>query len=354
MVEKAITKKEVAKALNLDRTTVSKVLNDTPNTRISESTRNRVLKAAKRLGYTPHELPGSYKNRFLDNLVGILGLNSGKGFAGDEFFGRAIRAIQLAAQKDSYAPIFFDQGVHDLEKFITKENIKGLLLWQVYNRDVLEVLQTVNIPSVLVGQDANGKDCISVQVNNFQGSAKAIEYLSSLGHKKIAFIASQRGSFKHPDFLDRLRGYKYAIERANIGLDPNFIIWEELPSGCQENHPAFACGYKILQKLIADNRLPTAIFAVNDYLALGAMKALTENALGVPEDVSIIGFDNIEWASHTMPPLTTLDGQIEQVCSVAVEKLDVLLKKGGDGLCSTVLEPKLITRGSTEKNQKLD
>jgi len=314
--------------------TVSRALAGKPD--VSLETRTRVLEVAERLGYRPNRL--------------ARGLRSNKTFAigvivtdiANPFFAELVKGVEEAARQNGYSIILEDTG-EDPEKearaiqVMLAERVDGLLLTPVQSKKetVEEVLKS-KFPLVLMGRYFPDLEAPYIVSDDFQGAILATKHLIELGHRKIAHVA---GPLHISSAQDRLSGYKRALKEHGIPAREEFIL-----TGAVTLRDGYAAG----QELLKLKRLPTAVFAYSDLVAIGLMQALMEEEVEIPGDVSLVGYDDIEFSAYTKVPLTTVRIPKRTLGQRAVEMLLEILRDG-DLLdkCGQKLQVELIIRSST-------
>jgi LacI family transcriptional regulator len=201
--------------------------------------------------------------------------------------------------------------------------------------DYVSALMGRNFPFVLIDHQGTGKDCPAVGATNWQGAYNATEYLIKLGHKRIGFIT---GSMDLGCAGDRLEGYRAAMRTHHIDQEKELIY---------EGDFVQKDGYTGATALLELPNPPTAIFASNDVMAMGAMDAVRNRGLRIPDDISILGFDNIPQSAMVFPPLTTVQQPLEQMGRVATQMLLGILKDPEKEHGRIELPTELILREST-------
>lgn len=322
---------DVAKRAGLSVVTVSRVLNRVPSVR--EKNREKVLQAMKELDYQPNAAARSLAM----GKTGIIGLTLTT--LNDSVFDAIVKEIGDRLAERGYFLALSIAGDDD-EPFhrslFQEDRVDGVILLSPTREDeyVME-LKRKKIPFVLLDNQLRGSPAPSVIVDNFRGGYEAARHLIDLGHTRIAHIAG-------PDvFLsstERERGFRAALEKA--GLEP-FAI--------ERGSFEISSGYAIARRWIEEERLPTAVFAADDHLALGVVDAMKGEGIRVPEELSIVGFDDQVMASQFRPGLTTVRQPAERIGSSGVD----LLLKWIDGTSrrnvTVLLEPELIVRESTAR-----
>jgi LacI family transcriptional regulator len=305
---RGVTIVDVARASGVSYTTVSRVLSGYEF--VSETARSRVMKAVEDLGYVANLQARSLKGG-RSQIIGLLVPNLDNGYVGtitqgiDQELARANYDLMLYTShrrpgKESFYVSAIANGLTD-----------GLLLVApLFLATYLDALREQNYPYVLIDQADATENSSVVEATNWQGAYEATHYLIQLGHTRIAFI---KGSTAVRSAIDRLRGYKAALADCDIPVREDLVIEGDFQQ---------QTGYENTKSLLrsADPR-PTAIFASNDLSAFGAMDAARECGLRIPDDISIIGFDDIPQASFVYPKLTTVHQPLEQMGQIAAKML---------------------------------
>ena len=326
-----VTIRDVARASRVSVATVSRVFNESP--RVSETTRLRVVKAAARLGYWPSGIARSLiTNR--THALGVL-LPDLHG----EFFSEVIRGIDSAARQRRLHLLVssYGAGPHDLLSALraVRGRVDGLIV-MAPDLGVSEALQRGGAggPTVLLNpeRDVPGRDSISIA--NFEGAHAVVGHLLALGRRRVATI---RGPEQNIDARQRLEGYRAALLEA--GLEPSEEL--EVRGNFTERS-----GYEGALELLERRPRPTAIFAANDHMAVGVLGALQDSHVRAPEDVAVVGFDDIPMARYLTPPLTTVHVDMTRLGQRAVEMLlEPGLAKDGEGR-REILPTTLVIRSS--------
>jgi len=285
------TIRDVARASRVSVATVSRVFNDHP--RVSETTRERVVAAANRLGYWPNGTARSLiTNR--THALGVL-LPDLHG----EFFSEVIRGIDLAARQQRLHLMVssFTASPEDLTSVLraVRGRIDGLIV-MTPDVDASEALRqgAGAIPTVLLNPEVQVMGCDSISIANFEGAHAMVRHLITLGHRRIATVAGPAGNI---DAHQRLQGYRAALDDAGIEREPAL----EAQGNFTESS-----GYEAATLLLKQRPHPTAVFVANDHMAVGVLGALQDAAIKVPTDMAVAAFDDIPLARYLTPPLTTV------------------------------------------------
>lgn len=300
------TIRDVARAAGVSVATVSRVLNN--HARVRSETRTRVTAAALALDYTPNEVARS----LITNRTHAFGVLLPDLYG--EFFSEVLRGVDLRARRDGFH-LLVSSSHADGEDLVgalrsMRGRIEGLIV-MAPDVDTAALVQAagVDIPLVLLDPGVRAVNCDSISIDNAAGARTAVEHLLGLGHRRIATIT---GPVQNADARQRLAGYRRALEEHGIAVDAAFETAGDF------TEPS---GYAAVARLLELRPRPTAIFAANDYMAIGAMSALTQAGLRIPEDVAVVGFDDIAMARYLNPPLTTVNVDLLDLGARAVQRL---------------------------------
>ena len=343
-----VTIRDVAKESGFSSTTVSIVLNDAPLARyIPPVTKKRIERAAEKLGYRPNQFARALRSK-RSHTVGVMVFDMT-----DPYCTLVLRGIENSLYQASYLPILTD--VHNersrFERYLEMlldRRIEGLVVlanWLFLDINLLADLEKSSIPTAIIGCELKGDSMSSVIVDNEVGGSIALEHLYSLGHRKIAFI---RGPKTLADSAPRWRGVRNCAKASGLALDPKLAV--DLP---ESRNPisSFQMGQKLTEDLLKQNRPFTALLAFDDMTALGAIRALARSGRRVPEDCSVIGFDDVAASALCTPALTTVRQPMESMgsdaVSVVLEGIKSVLEKREVGAHHRKVAPELVVREST-------
>ncbi|HPF39980.1 MAG TPA: LacI family DNA-binding transcriptional regulator [Phycisphaerae bacterium] len=300
---KAVSIKDVARESNASLTTVSLVLNNRDG-RISRATRERVLDAVERLGYRPSRLAQSLQSQ-RSGFLGILVPQLRHAFA-DVYFGELISAIQETAGENDYKIILdvanprYLERSHHLELF-RRHYVDGLLCLGVTNNDTYLADFSEDQPVIVVNNRVSGVDLDFVQCDYSEAGRIAAKHLCELGHKKIGYI---HGATEVQTTADLRDGFEEVLDQLKLPLPE---------SRAEDGLYTEEGGAKAAIALLTREPTITAIFAGNDKMAIGAISGLKRIGMRVPDDVSVIGCDDVHQAEYCDPPLTTIHTPIYEV-----------------------------------------
>lgn len=332
---KKVTIVDVAAEAGVSFGTVSRVINN--DVHVKDETRKRVLDTMSRLKFVANRQARSLAGG-KTNTIGLLVPDLGTGYIGE-----IIRGIDSVIGEAD-----FDLMLYTTHRKATKEvgyvnnliqgMVDGLLLVLPRNPiDYVDFLSSRNFPFVLIDHQGTGEECPAIGSTNWQGAYQATNYLIQLGHRRIGFIT---GWLDLGCAVDRLEGFKAALKNNRIPLMNDLIF---------EGTFAQLDGYAGANKFLGLKKPPSAIFASNDVMAMAAMDAAREKGMRIPEDISIIGFDDIPQASLVRPALTTIRQPLEQMGRTAAQVLLDIIRDPNNSYKRIELPTELIIRDSTTK-----
>lgn len=325
-----VTLEMVANFCGVSASTVSRILNGTAQ--VSQQKRDAVQRAIAELGFTPNPVArGLAGGRTLSVGVISQAIDS-------PYYGVALRGIEEELDQAGYSALFVSSRWDALEEkrcidMLLARRVDGLIILTGRLSDTELRKLTKVLPVVVTGRNATGPGLYSLNFDNFEGARLATEHLLTLGHRHIAFI---QGDPVHPDALERLKGYRAALQSAGVPINPALII----PGKYVEES-----GRVAVTTLLKTQEPFTAIFAANDQMAIGAALELHVNGLHVPDDVSLVGFDDQAAAAHTIPPLTTVAQGTYELGRLSAQCLLKLLL--GETPTAELPRPRLVLRQST-------
>jgi LacI family transcriptional regulator len=326
--------KQIAEKAGVSRTTVSFVLNNTPDKNIPTTTRERVLKIANELGYFQ-------AMQHQTHTVGFAIRQIGEQIAQDALLGEVLSGLSNALEPYGYHVVFFPlppQNEIPYLDLILNYGPSGLVLSGPLTKDdkILQTLSQENMPIVILGQ-VPSPEVYCVDVDNTYGARMAVNHLIELGHRRIAMITN--APLDYTASVDRLSGYKQTL--ANYG-----ILYDESLVRC--GHFTSESGFEAMQDILNNvSEPPTAVFVASDVVALGAMQAVRDSGLRIPDDISFVGFDDIPLARYLDPPLTTVRIFAYDEGKYAGDVLMRLLNRDGRIPRRTLLDSELKIRQST-------
>ncbi len=318
--------KAVAEHSKVSIATVSRVINNDP--KVSRETVLKVQASIAALEYKPNRV--AQRLRSSNSKTKLLGLIIPD--IQNPFFVDVVRGVEDYAYQNNFAVMIGNFGQDEKKEklyldIFQSENIDGLIVAPIHGKDKgIENLVKKDIPVVCIDRGLTEIDVDVVKVDNETGAFNAIEHLLSIGHRRIAFIS---GNFKIPTYIERLSGYKKALEKYGVSYDDNLVF---------ARNSDYKSGFEIANKILELEQRPTAIFSGNNLLTLGALEAIHAQNIRIPEEISIIGFDDMPWSISLNPPLTAVrqpgfdmgrkaaEMLYERIVNPSKEKENVILK----------------------------
>ena len=344
-----VTIRDVAKESGFSSTTVSIVLNNAPLSRyIPVVTKKRIERAAKKLGYRPNQFARSLRSK-RSHTVGVMVCDMT-----DPYCTLVLRGIENTLYESSFLPILTD--VHNqrsrFERYLEMlldRRIEGLIVlanWLFLDINLLGDLEKSSVPTAIISCELKTNSISSVIVDNEVGAYAALEHLHSLGHRKIAFI---RGPKTLADSGPRWRGIRNCARNVGLELDSRLIV--DLPE-LRDPLSSFEAGYKLTEDLLKQKLPFSAILAFDDVTAFGAIRALNKAGMHVPDQCSVIGFDDVAAAALYTPPLTTIRQPMQNMgataAGIVIEGINSALERRGSGAVHRKITPELVVRESTK------
>ena len=286
------TMRDVAKATGFSVNTVSRALSDKPD--VNEETRKTIVEAATKMGYRPNKLARSLRSK-KTHTIGVIVAD-----IANPYFGALVKGVEKEARKRHYSVILLNTD-EDYEReseaiqVVLEERVDGIIIspTQKETGTVKNLLQ-LGIPFVLFGRRFSDLETNYVVTDDVHGGFLATEHLISLGHRRIGMI---NGPIHISSAKERFQGYREALGRYGLKQDQSLVTAGAV---------TMEDGYEVAESLLNKNPRPTAIFAFSDFVSFGVMKAIRKVGLKVPEDISVVGYDDNQFASCSETPLTTI------------------------------------------------
>ncbi|BDG36131.1 LacI family DNA-binding transcriptional regulator [Saccharococcus caldoxylosilyticus] len=329
-----VTIKDIAKLANVSHTTVSRALNGSPN--IKPDTKKKILEIAARLNYTPNY---TAKSLVLQKsyTIGLFFTSISEGTSAS-FFMDAVKGVNRTIGQE-YS--LFVRGIDDYRDFsaIHRKRFDGIVLMSQSEADhafIHHVLQQ-NIPLVVLNREIKKGMAHNVLTDDKEGAYRAVSYLLENGHRRIAIIEGKKG-FKSTQ--QRRDGYIQALLDYGVPVKKEFFA---------EGHYDMQSGYEAMKQLLTLPERPTAVFCSNDDMAIGAIHAIFRAGLSVPDDISIVGFDDVDFSQYTSPPLTTVRRSIEEISARGAEILLASIEHPSRDKETICVPSQLIIRNSVKR-----
>ncbi|WP_291014621.1 substrate-binding domain-containing protein [Hydrogenophaga sp.] len=327
-----VTIERVAELAGVSPSTVSRILNGTAV--VSAAKKAAVDQAVAQLGFVPNPMArGLAGGRSMSIGVVTQAMDS-------PFYGASLRGIEDALDPAGYSPLFVS-GHWDAQTesrcidILLSRRVDGIIVLTGRLTDTALKSVAKRVPTVVTGRSVKAPGLFSLNFENAEGGRLATQHLIDSGHRKIAFIS---GDPRHPDATQRLMGYRAALEQAGIPFKPELVVQGEYNE---------ASGVQAVSTLMANRQKFTALFAANDQMAIGAAHGLQRHGMRVPEDVSLVGFDDLPTSLYALPPLTTVHQPAYDMGRLAAQAVLQLLDGGKP--TQAVPPPRLIVRDSCRR-----
>ncbi|MCL4301309.1 MAG: LacI family transcriptional regulator [Anaerolineae bacterium] len=330
-----LTLEQIAKLSGVSRSTVSRVVNN--HVSVRPEVRQRILQVIEETGYHPDPAARSLASQ-RSGIIGLVIPRSVQFLFTDPYYPRLMQGIAQACNTNHYILSLFlfytEEEEQRLSPRVTrKQLVDGVIVSALPVNDPLTVQLLENdVPFVMIGRPTTSSGISFVDADNTEGAYRAVSHLARLGRRRIATIT---GPLDTPVGLDRRQGYLNALNERGYPLDEALIV---------EGDFTETGGYLAMQRLLPHR--PDAVFVASDTMALGALRALRGAGLVVPQDIALVGFDDLPGAAVADPPLTTVRQPIQQLGGQAVTSLIDLLRHGPQPPRQTVLKTQLVIRSS--------
>lgn len=325
-----VTIKDVAKEAGVAISTVSNVLNHVDI--VSEETKQKVLDAVNKLNYVPN-MNAKFLKSNKKNTIGLF-LPSIQG----DFYRMLMQAIHMQCRRKGYLLNIYisnENTSEEIYSMITSSGVEGAIVFnEQLHEEYVERISSAGMPIVFIDREYYGENLSSVVIDHLEGASKAMEYLIKQGHRRIGYI---RGIGNRDDEL-RFQAYRNVMEKYHLSVDENIML-----NGYFEEAVAYSEMRVLLLKGID---LPDAMFCANDEMAWGCIRALMEVGYKVPEEISVIGYDDILLSAYYKPALTTVHSPVTELGDMGATELFRLMEQKIVQGKITKLRPDLVIRDS--------
>jgi LacI family transcriptional regulator len=334
MAAEKLTIRQIARLAGVSRSTVSRVINDHPN--VSPDTRERVLEVVAETGFHPDPIARSLSSRRA-GIIGLVVPLAVQSLFEDPFFPRLMQGISKGCNSHDYTLSLFllhtlEEEVRLYARIARSQFLDGVIVTATRTGDsLISQLLTNRVPFVLHGRHSDPRVSF-VDADNANGAYTAVTHLVRLGRRRIALIT---GPVESLAAEDRKQGYLNALQDRKVQVVESLIIRGDFTENSS---------YEAMQRLLRHE--PDAVFVASDSMALGALRALREAGKRVPDEVAVVGFDDMPQAATANPPLTTIRQPIQRAGLLAVEMLIDILENGADPPRRIVLPTELVIRAS--------
>jgi DNA-binding LacI/PurR family transcriptional regulator len=330
----SVTLKDIAEHLNISVSTVSRVVNN--KDRVDPQTRKRVLNALEEFQYRPNEVARSLKRK-TSKAIGIVVPD-----ISNVFFSTVIKGVESVARQYGYSVIVCNSDESreiedEYTDLLLQKQVSALIIATVGgNMDFFKLYKRAGVPVVFIDNipkmDSNFD---FVAIDNIKASYKLVEHLVKLGHKEIAIIT---GSLNETTALERLQGWENCLKDNNITIRKEWIATGDFKQ---------QSGYNSMQRLLNGRKVPTAVFAANNFLSYGAIRAILDANLRIPEDIALVGFDAVDLTGLVRPRITSVIQPAEEIGVIAGE---IIMRKINNNKTAVfekvILEPQLVIKES--------
>jgi DNA-binding LacI/PurR family transcriptional regulator len=328
---------DIARSAGVSHTTVSRALRESPL--ISPDTRGRIQRIAREMGYTPNALAQGLQTQ-RTSTIGLVVTT-----IADPFFSDVVKGVEGVAREAGFSVLFGASHNDPGQEMVVidtfhRRRVDGILIASSRVTNYEQRLDHIKVPTVLINSPGHSQHKLlyRVAVDDYQGAQCAVKHLIELGHRAIGYLGIRSRPYSNQQ---RLAGYQKALEAAGIGWDDEWVMIA--PNEEASSEADVAAGQQILPRLFDTG--VTAVFCYNDMLAIGGLMACRERGIAVPEELSLVGFDDVNAASYVAPQLTTICQPREQMGKLAMHvMLDLLGSHPGR---NHMLSPQLIVRSST-------
>lgn len=329
-----ITIDEIAKLAGVSKTTVSRVLNNKPD--VKPETREIIMSLISKYDFQPNAFAKAISLKKSQTIGLIIPYEADYIFS-NPFYAEVMRGISTEIDKHGYYLLLCYTHEDNYIDIYKQKRVDGYILMSPgrYHKDIVKLLKEVNAPFVATAKVPGERNVLYVDVNNYLGAVLAVEYLISLGHKRIGFIIN--GPQILASSQERLKGYRTILSKHGIEYDKEIV---------KIGDTSVKSGYTAMKQLLELGDSLTAVFVANDMMAIGAIKAIKEEGKNIPNDISVIGFDDIPLAEVIDPPLTTVRQPAFEKGEKAAKLLIKMIEQK-EKIKSEVLRVELIVRNST-------
>jgi DNA-binding LacI/PurR family transcriptional regulator len=331
-----ITITDIAEKAKVSRMTVSRVLSGSGY--VAKETAEKIKKIMKELDYHPNLVARSLSSQ-KTKTIGLIIPKTEKLFL-DNYLSQVLSGISDISQEKDYKLMLLPVNRTGPEKtsylgFIRSRLFDGLIVLkaQIGDPSIKELVDS-GFPSIIVNHRLYSDKLNFVDSENTKGTESALEYLYKKGHRKIAFFA---GSLNETNAKDRLQGYKNFLKKHHLQYNSDYVFYGEFNKGI---------AFKEAEKIIKLKNKPTAIFCSDDYMALGVMDRLKENKINIPDDIAVMGFDNIEIGEFYRPALTTVKQSMFEIGKSSLEALLALINNQKKSPIRIMVKTQLVIRDS--------
>jgi LacI family transcriptional regulator len=331
------TIKDVARESGFSLSTVSLAINERGY--VSTETRGKILKVVQDLSYHPTRSARGLASKTSGNIGFIL--TEDHFSAAEPFYTKIFLGTEFEARSHHYyillttVPDQFVPGA--APRFLLERNVDGIIIAGKVSTKLIEQIEGFGIPVVLVDYEVKRKRFSSVLIDNRGGVRAGVQHLLDLGHRAIAFVG---GDIEHPSIAERYQGYREMLDEHGLPLVRELVSIDGV-------EPRVSAGAAAMEKILGSGVRPTAVMAANDAMAIGCMQCLKQSGIRVPDQMAVIGFDDIDTCAVTEPRLTTIRVFKEEMGKLAVQRIVEMISSKSQTVVTTHVPVELVIRDST-------
>lgn len=336
----SVTIKDVAKKAGVSPSTVSRVISKHP--RISKETVERVTRVMEELGYHPNSMAKGLVSK-ATRILGVILPRPAEELFQNHFFHEVLRGILAHANRAGYDLLIASGSsesdeLETVKRLVRGRRVDGIILLSSKTKDpLIAFLNEARFPFVIIGRSQEYPDVPTIDNDNVQAAYDATRHLINQGHERIGFVS---GPQELTVSQDRLAGYRLAMQEAGLRVSEDWIVEGEF---LQET------GYRAMSMLMNLPERPTALVVIDDIVAFGVLHGLNELGYSVPQDMCLVGFNNISLSEHTSPPLTSVDIGTYQIGYTTAQTLIKTIAREPMHQNRMIIPHRLIVRGSSVK-----
>lgn len=335
---------DVAREAGTSPATVSRVINNTGYP-VSAELRQKILQAAEKLEYTPNALGRMLKKNESRDIGVIIPTIA------NPFYPQIVLGIEMEAKRRGYGVFLCNTFREEAEenryiKTLFQKQVLGIALSSVTERhDLIRDLQRKGLKVVFIDQEASDVDAGKIGFNYIKGGHLVADHLVRMGHSNVAYLTSPLARRSR---REQLEGFRMGLARHGLEIPQCNVLVDGFEEESEQEVYEFECGSRLAGRLLELADRPTAVFTANDMIAIGAIRELLRRGVRVPDDISVVGFDNILLSSITNPPLTTIDQPSLETGRFVCRMLIGMIEGTETGNLTVSLEPTLVERGSVK------
>ncbi len=334
-----VTQKDIAREAGVSSVTVSNVINGNYH-KVSEENIKKIQALIQKYHYVPNATARSLAKKE-SHIIGVVipNIDEGDNFLKSPYNAEVLGVLErIIRVKGYYLMVRCVGSCQEIIPLLSTWNVDGVVFFGAFRNDVIEIKKKMTLPMVFLDTNTEGLSAFSVGADDYKGGYLATRYLISMGHKDILFAGPEvRGNSVIPK---RYQGYETAMRENEL---EDRVRWQYAP------YTSYECGVECGKKIAFLQPVPTAVFASADILALGIMEGLRLSGKRIPEDVSIVGFDNLPEGKYSSPQLTTISQHITEKAEIAAEQLFLMITEKNVPEENAQVDVEIVERQSVKK-----